>query len=76
MERISRILNEVMQSDAFLTCDDYIEAGLLDSLQVMELVEALEDEFDIEFSGRDIIPENFSNIKAIAELVEKSGGNI
>ena len=64
-------LENILKINDCQSCDDFIAAGLLDSLDMMELVEALEDEFDIEMSGRDIIPENFVNVTAIAELIAK-----
>ena len=71
MKQIAEILEEVLEIKNCESCDDFIEAGLLDSLDVMELVEALEDEYEIEISGRDIVPENFINVQAISELLKK-----
>ena len=70
MERLKNILDEILDVE-YENCADFIEAGLLDSLQVMELVDALEDEFDIEISGRDIVPENFMNLEKIICFLQK-----
>jgi acyl carrier protein len=42
----------------------------------MTLVEALEDTFDIEVKGIDIVPENFVNVGTMVALVKKYGGTI
>ena len=61
-----------LKDDAdFENSEDFIEDGLLDSFDLVNLVAELETEFDIEIKGSDIIPENFVSIEKIAELVEK-----
>ena len=42
----------------------------------MDLVEKLEEEFDIEISGRDIIPEKFKNVESIVKLIESYVGEL
>ena len=51
--------------------DDYplIENGVLTSLQTVELVMFLEDEFDILVEDEELDEENFGSIEAIAGLV-------
>jgi len=76
MERLIKVLDEVLAQGGYEDCEDFMEEGLLDSMEMMELVEALEDEFGIEISGRDIVPENFTNMETIAELVRKYDGDL
>lgn len=76
MDKIKEILEQVMESNEFEDSDDFIADGLLDSLQVMEMVEAIEEAFDIEISGRDIVPENFASVEKIAELIYKYDGEV
>ncbi|MDY6104577.1 MAG: acyl carrier protein [Acetatifactor sp.] len=76
MERITGVLDEIMNGQEYVDCDDFLEAGLLDSMDVMDLVEKLEEEFDIEISGRDIIPEKFKNVESIVKLIESYVGEL
>ena len=76
MDKIKEILEQVMESKEFESSEDFIADGLLDSLQVMEMVEAIEEAFDIEISGRDIVPENFVSVEKIAELICKYDGEV
>ena len=76
MERITGALDEIMNGQEYVDCDDFLEAGLLDSMDVMDLVEKLEEEFDIEISGRDIIPEKFKNLESIVKLIESYVGEL
>lgn len=75
MNKLKNILQEILEEE-YINCEDFIETGLLDSLQVMELVDALEDEFGIEISGRDIVPENFQNFENIIALLTKYEVNL
>ena len=75
MERLLSVMDQILQGD-YMECKDFLEEGLLDSLEMMDLVEALEEEFEIEIAGRDIVPENFTNVETIAKLVTKYVGDL
>lgn len=49
--------------------DSLLEASLLDSTSVLELVFFLEDEFNISVEDEEIIPENLDSISAISAFV-------
>lgn len=70
---IFEILNEIKPEQNFYDSDNYIDDGMLDSFDIIELISMLEEKFDIVIDGMDIIPEYFSNVKQIERLVRKSG---
>lgn len=76
MTRIREILNQVLEGQEYESCQDFLESGLLDSIDMMDLVERMEQAFDIEVSGRDIVPDNFKNIITIEALIKKYMGEI
>lgn len=43
----------------------------MDSLTTVMLVEALEDELGIRVTARDVIPENFASLAALAAYVDR-----
>ncbi len=45
----------------------------LDSLQVMQFVSYLEKNFDVNIENTKILPENFSSIITVRELLRESG---
>jgi len=49
---------------------DYIESGLLTSLEIVEFVGELESHFGIQFSEADMQDRRFSTIGGLGELVE------
>lgn len=73
-EKIMEILQEVKDDVDFTEDMDFIDAGLLDSFDIVSLVDELEAAFDIEIPGVEIIPDNFVNVDAICELVESCMG--
>ncbi|MFZ0478926.1 MAG: phosphopantetheine-binding protein [Terriglobales bacterium] len=57
-----QILNEILSVN-------YLEAGLLTSLEIVQFVSELEDRFAIQFSEAEMQDPRFSTIGGIAELV-------
>lgn len=76
MNKIYEMLAEIKPEEDFETSEDYIEEGLLDSFDLIALIDMLEEEYKISVDVLDIIPENFCNTEAIVALVKKSGGTI
>lgn len=69
---ILEIMKSVKPDADFENCDDFIAASLLDSYEIVELVEALEDEFGVFIDGMEILPENFVSVDTIQALVDRS----
>ena len=76
MDKIREILIDTRPEYNFLEEIDFIETGMLDSFDVITLVTEIEEEFNIQIDGAEIIPENFSSIKTIEKLIIKSGGKV
>jgi acyl carrier protein len=72
-ERIIKILCEIRPEFDFREPADFMEAGMLDSFDVFNLVNSLDNEFGISIDGMDIIAENFSTIDRIVVLLNKNG---
>ena len=71
MDDIIKILEQIKPGVDFNTEENLIEEEILDSFDIVTLVAKLNDEFDIEISPADLIPENFNSAKKIYELVQK-----
>ena len=70
-EKILEILYEIDDTVEYETSDNFIDDGIIDSYQMVEIVDGIESAFDIEISGRDIVPENFANLDAIEMMLKK-----
>ena len=51
--------------------DKLLEAGIVDSLGILDLVSFLESEFSIQMSDEELLPENFQSIDCIAAFVQR-----
>jgi acyl carrier protein len=72
-EKIRNILIEIRPEFEFNeSTANFIEAGYLDSFDIISIVVDLETEFDVKISGALIVPENFKSIDAIAYLIQMS----
>lgn len=71
-EEIIAILTELRPEFDFIENINYIEEGMLDSFDIVSLVDSLDEKYNISISGLDIIPENFSSVEAIIRTLEKN----
>lgn len=70
-DKILEILAEINEDIYKYEGENLFDAGLMDSLQAVDLVAELEDAFDIEIDAQYVIEENFKNKKAIIALMNK-----
>ena len=72
-DQIIKILTELRPEFDFSQDVDFIEEGMLDSFDVVNLVSDLDATFGISIDGIDILPENFATVDAIENLLKKNG---
>jgi hypothetical protein len=72
-EKIVKILSELRPEFNFEENLNFIEEGMLDSFDVINLVTTLDNEFGISIDGMDVLPENFSSLSSIEALLIKNG---
>lgn len=70
MNKIIEIISEIKPGTSITESTNLFEEHILDSLAMITLVSELDDEFDIEISARDIVPENFKTVEDIYKLVK------
>lgn len=72
MIEIRKILKEFKPEVDFENHDDFIEAALLDSLDIIQLTAKIENDFSLKILDRDMVPENFVNFQKICELIDRT----
>ena len=65
------ILENIRPEVDFRSTTNFISEGYLDSFDIVSLVAAIDEEFNISIDGTDILPENFETIDTISSLVTK-----
>lgn len=73
IDKIKNILQDTRDEFDFNdTSVNFIEAGYLDSFDIISVVVDLENAFDVKISGALILPGNFKSLEAIANLIQMS----
>ncbi len=72
-KKIISILSELRPEFDFNEPLNFIEEGMLDSFDIINLVTALDCEFSISIDGMDVLPDNFSSVERIEALLKKNG---
>jgi len=69
-EKLLEILNDLHEDIDFETEKDLVARKLLDSFDVVTLVNELCDEFDIEITADEMMPENFKDLDSMLSLIQ------
>ena len=71
MEELMEILQELRPDVDFESEKALITEGILDSFDIVSLVTAVMERFDIEISPIELIPENFDSAESIFALISR-----
>jgi acyl carrier protein len=73
VSEVSQILTENLGCDltGIGPRDSLLEAGILESLTVLELVSTIEKRYGIRITDEEMMPESFDSIEAIASLLTR-----
>lgn len=69
MEKLIEILQEIDDGVDYKNCTTLIDEGYLDSLAIISLVAAIEEEFDVQIPTVEIVPSNFNSAEALWNLI-------
>ncbi len=68
-------LKDYFSANAVLPDDveniNYFEAGLINSMGIIELIEAIESQFEIKFNAMHFQERRFSTVRGLAEIIDK-----
>jgi acyl carrier protein len=71
-DRVQRLFVEALNVEVPSPDTDLIEGGLLDSLALVELLFAIEREFDVAIALENLDIDTFRSVRRIGEFVERS----
>lgn len=75
MPDLLSILKQIRPEADYVTSQNFLEDGLLDSFDLVTLVSELDKAYGISIAGTEIVPENFQNLATIRALLGKYGVN-
>lgn len=71
MKHIEEILNEILPGKKNLDSQNLIEDGVIDSFDLMCILDAIEKEYRIEIDIDDMEEKNFKNVASMEKLITK-----
>lgn len=71
MQELLNILKEIKETVDFENTTGLIDKRLLDSFDIIQIVTALNDAYDIRIPASEIVPDNFNSAKALYAMVQR-----
>ena len=71
MEKLLAILEDMKPGVDFKKEKKLIEDGILDSFDIVEIIAAIDDEFDVEIPVMEVQPEVFNDVEKLYALIER-----
>lgn len=70
-EKILAVLNEIRPDVDFVNEKRLIDDSILDSFDIISVVNEFNNTFDVDIDVEDLEPDNFNTIEAMQELIEQ-----
>jgi acyl carrier protein len=74
MNKLENILKDLKPDIDFKNENNLIEDGILSSFDIVTLVAMLNEEYKINITVKELIPENFSSMESILKMVKSLEG--
>ena len=71
MDKVIEILESVKPGVDYKNEKGLIDNGILESFDIITIIAKLSEEFDVEFSVNEVIPENFNSAEALYKTICK-----
>ena len=71
MEELIELLEEIKEDVDFTVETALIDDGILDSFDILQIISALNEEYDISIPASEIIPDNFNSAESLLKMVER-----
>ena len=72
MEELIELLNSVKEDIDFSAATDLVDEGVLDSLEIVKIIYAIEEKYGIEINPDDIDPDNFQSAKTMWDMIQNA----
>ena len=71
MNELLELLQDVRDDVDFENCETLIDDEVLASFDILQIISAINETFDVEIPATSIIPKNFNSMKAMYAMIEK-----
>jgi len=71
MERLIELLEEIKEDIDYANETHLIDDELLDSFDILQIISALDEEYEISIPASMIVPDNFNSAEALWNMVQE-----
>lgn len=71
LEAVIEMLEDVREGVDYENVTDLVDARHLDSFDILAVVAAIDDEFDVEVPAKEIVPTNFNSAVALTAMIQR-----
>ena len=71
MERLIELLQDIKEDIDFENETALIDDELLDSFDILQIISAIDDEFEVAIPAAMIIPDNFNSAEALWNMIQE-----
>ena len=71
MNELLDMLSDLHEDVDFESCDTLIDDGILDSFDILQIISALNEAYDISIPASEIMPQNFNSAESLYKMVER-----
>ena len=71
LDDVVEMLEDIQEDVDYRACTTLIDDHVLDSFDILAIVNAADDEFDVTIPAKDIIPANFNSAQALCALIQR-----
>ena len=69
LEQVIDMLDQIKDDVDFSTAVNLVDDRILDSFDILSIIGAIYDEFDVSVPAKDIVPQNFNTAQGIYQMV-------
>ena len=69
LDAVIAMLSDINDEVDFSTEDKLVDNRILDSFDILSVISAIDDEFDVSVPAKEIVPENFNSAQDIYEMI-------
>ncbi|HAQ7747625.1 TPA: phosphopantetheine-binding protein [Enterococcus faecium] len=71
MEELLQLLKEIKNDVDFEHEKELVDSGLLDSIEIVNVIASMEEKYGFEISPEYIDPDNFQSVEAMWDMIQK-----
>ncbi len=71
MEQLIRILSQLRPDIDFMNNNSLIDDAIIDSFDIVAIIGQINEDYDVEITVEDILPENFNSAENMFKLIKR-----